>query len=216
MMITFSHVYKTYENTNTNVFKDFSAEISKGEFVIVKGANGSGKTTLINMLLLDVAPDEGTIYAFERDISKIKNRDIPMYRRQMGVIFQDFRLLKDKTVLENIMLARMVIGAPIKDSKMLIWNMSKLLGVADLLNRFPGELSGGQQQKVCLVRALINNPKILICDEPTANLNQEATEDLKNLFELIHAQGTTILLSTHDKILYGCKNARIIELDKEA
>ncbi|MBQ8490365.1 MAG: ATP-binding cassette domain-containing protein [Pseudobutyrivibrio sp.] len=214
-MITFSHVYKSYENTNTTVFTDFSAEIDKGEFVIVKGANGSGKTTLINMLLLDEACDEGRIYVFEKDISKIRSREIPLYRRQLGVIFQDFRLLKDKTVFDNILLARMVIGAPKKDSKKLIWNMAKLLGISELLNRYPLELSGGQQQKVCLARALINSPKILICDEPTANLDPEATEDLKNLFELIHAQGITILLSTHDAILYDCKDSRIIEINSE-
>jgi len=214
-MITFSHVYKSYENTNTTVFTDFSAEIDNGEFVIVKGANGSGKTTLINMLLLDEACDEGRIYVFEKDISKIRSREIPLYRRQLGVIFQDFRLLREKTVYDNILLARMVIGAPRKDSKMLIWNMAKLLGISDLLNRYPSELSGGQQQKVCLARALINSPKILICDEPTANLDPEATEDLKNLLELIHAQGITILLSTHDAILYDCKDSRIIEINNK-
>lgn len=214
-MIEFSHVCKTYENTNTTVFTDFSAEIEKGEFVIIKGGNGSGKTTLISMLLLDEKPDDGRIYVFEKDISKLNEKEIPLYRRQMGVIFQDYRLIKEQTVYENIMLARLVIGAPLKDSKIRIWNMAKLLGISDLLNRYPKELSGGQQQKVCLARALINNPKILICDEPTANLDPEATEDLKTLFEIIHAQGTTILLSTHDSILYGCKDSRIIEIDDE-
>lgn len=211
-MIQFSNIYKTYEKTNTKVLENFSAEVEKGEFVIVKGENGSGKTTLIRMLLLDESPDEGEIYVFERNIKNIKAKDIPMYRRQIGVIFQDYRLIKDATVYDNIMLARMIVGAPKKDSNTKIWNISKFLGITNLLKKYPSELSGGQQQKVCLARALINDPKILICDEPTANLDPEATEDLKNLFEIIHTQGITILLSTHDSLLYDCKDTRIIEL----
>lgn len=211
-MIQFSNIYKTYEKTNTKVLENFSAEVEKGEFVIVKGENGSGKTTLIRMLLLDESPDEGEIYVFERNIKNIKAKDIPMYRRQIGVIFQDYRLIKDATVYDNIMLARMIVGAPKKDSNTKIWNISKFLGITNLLKKYPSELSGGQQQKVCLARALINDPKILICDEPTANLDPKATEDLKNLFEILHTQGITILLATHDSLLYGCKDTRIIEL----
>lgn len=215
-MIEFEHIRKTYKNPEKVVFTDFSLRMERGEFVVLSGASGSGKSTLVHMLLHDIVPDSGKIYVNERPIDKLKASEIPYYRRTIGVIFQDFRLIREKTVYENINLARLVAGASAKDSMEKIYHVAKFLQIAELLKRYPDELSGGEQQKVCMARALVNHPMILIADEPTANLDPDYSEKILRLLETIHAQGTTVLVATQDPIIAGCekaRQARIEELD---
>lgn len=212
-MITFQHVDKYYEASRTEVFKNFSAHILPGEFVLITGESGSGKSTLIKMLLKEVEPDGGKIYVADRDISRVQGEKIPFYRRQIGSIFQDFRLIKELDVYENIELARIAVGGRKKDSPTRIGNIMKMLRISDLRKRKPEELSGGEQQKVCLARAIVNNPRILLADEPTANLDPDYTEDLLRLLQIIHAQGTTVVVATQDPILMACEEARQIHLE---
>ena len=209
-MIEFQHVAKNYDDIK--VFEDFSLTVEQGDLTVITGKSGSGKTTLIRMLLLEEAPSGGKIYVNERDLSRIPREKIPFYRRKIGVIFQDFRLIQEQTVKENIAMAMLVAGMPVSDTK--IHHVAKLLGIVDLLKRYPREISGGQQQKVCLARAIINDPLVLLADEPTANLDPGYSTGMKELFELIHEQGTTMVVATHDPILEGCRGARIISLDE--
>ena len=208
-MIEFSHVSKAYEQET--VFEDFSFRAEQGEFVLITGKSGSGKTTLIRMLLLEEKPDHGNIYVQERDILKIPREKIPFYRRKIGVIFQDFKLIGEQTVKENIAMAMLVAGMGVNDTK--IHHVAKLLGILDLLKKYPREISGGQQQKVGLARAIINDPLILVADEPTANLDPGYSRIMKELFELIHHQGTTLFVATHDPILEDSKGAKVLSLD---
>lgn len=212
-MIEFHHVDKFYEASKTEVFKDFSEHIFPGEFVFITGESGSGKSTLMKMLLKDEETDGGKIYVKNKDIGRLTRDDLPFYRRNIGVIFQDFRLVKELDVYENIELARIAVGGSKKDSPTKIGNIMKLLRISDLRKRKPNEMSGGQQQKVCLARALVNNPEILLADEPTANLDPEYSEELLRLFEIIHSQGTTVVIATQDPILIGSEKAREIHLE---
>ncbi len=208
-MIEFSHVSKAYEQET--VFEDFSFRAEQGEFVLITGKSGSGKTTLIRMLLLEEKPDYRNIYVQERDILKIPREKIPFYRRKIGVIFQDFKLIGEQTVKENIAMAMLVAGMGVNDTK--IHHVAKLLGILDLLKKYPREISGGQQQKVGLARAIINDPLILVADEPTANLDPGYSRIMKELFELILHQGTTLFVATHDPILEESKGAKVLSLD---
>ena len=212
-MITFQHINKYYEASRTEVFKNFNEHILPGEFVLVTGESGSGKSTLIKMLLKEIEPDSGKIYVADRDLGRIQGEKIPYYRRQIGAIFQDFRLIQELDVYENIELARIAVGGRKKDSPTRIGNIMKMLRISDLRKRKPDELSGGEQQKVCLARAIVNNPRILLADEPTANLDPDYTEDMLRLLEIIHAQGTTVVVATQDPILMTCSKARQIHLE---
>ena len=211
-MIVFQHIDKYYEASRTEVFLNFNEHIYPGEFVMITGESGSGKSTLIKMLLKEIEPDSGKIYVADRDLSRIQGEKIPFYRRQIGAIFQDFRLIKELDVYENIELARIAIGGRKKDSATRIGNIMKMLRISDLRKRKPDELSGGEQQQVCLARAIVNNPRILLADEPTANLDPDYTEDMLQLLKIIHAQGTTVVVATQDPILMACEEARKIPL----
>lgn len=212
-MIEFQHIDKYYEASKTEVFKDFNAHIYPGEFVLITGESGSGKSTLIRMLLKEVEPDAGKIYVADHEIGRIQGDKIPFYRRQIGAIFQDFRLIKELDVYENIELARIAVGGRKKDSPTRIGNIMKMLRISDLRKRKPSELSGGEQQKICLARAIVNNPKILLADEPTANLDPEYTEDILRLLKIINAQGTTVVVATQDPILIAAEDVRVIPLE---
>ena len=211
-MIEFQHIDKYYQASRTEVFLNFNEHIFPGEFVMITGESGSGKSTLIKMLLKEVEPDSGKIYVANRDLTRIQGEKIPFYRRQIGAIFQDFRLIKELDVYENIELARIAVGGRKKDSPTRIGNIMKMLRISDLRKRKPDELSGGEQQKVCLARAIVNNPRILLADEPTANLDPDYTEDMLQLLRIIHAQGTTVVVATQDPILMACEEARKIPL----
>lgn len=211
-MIDFSHIDKYYEASETRVFEDFNAHILPGEFVLITGESGSGKSTLIRMLLKEIEPDAGRIYVADRDIGRIGPDQVPFYRRSIGAIFQDFRLIEGLDVYENIELARIAVGGRKKDSPTRIGNIMKMLRISDLRKRKPSELSGGEKQKVCLARAIVNNPRILLCDEPTANLDPDYTEDILSLLRIINAQGITVVVATQDPIIIAFGEARRIEL----
>lgn len=213
-IIRFSSVAKTYhgENLDCTVFTDFSATVERGEFAVLTGVSGSGKTTLIKMLLADVKPDAGEIWVGGKDVTKLKPRQIPVYRRGMGVIFQDYKLVKEKSAEDNIRLAIMAAGAPLHDANKKIWNVARLLGITELLKRRPDEMSGGQQQKICLARAIVNNPPILLADEPTANLDPGYSKEIMRLFKIINSMGYTLFVATQDPVIAeagGIKRIRI-------
>lgn len=214
-MITFSHVTKEYETEDgkTSIYNDFSQEIADGEFVVLTGESGSGKTTLLRMLLKETDPESGEIIVDGRKLSEIKRSQIPYYRRGIGVVFQDFRLIQDLSVYDNLVTAILATGGAAKDAESKITNVLTMLGIDRLHKRFPKEMSGGEQQKVCLARAIINNPKILLVDEPTGNLDPVSSADLVRLLEIIHNQGITILMATHDIAAADAPGRRRIDLD---
>ncbi|MCR5155856.1 MAG: ATP-binding cassette domain-containing protein [Butyrivibrio sp.] len=214
-MILFSHVTKSYETEDgkTLVYRDFSEEIADGEFVVLTGASGSGKTTLIRMLLKEVEPDSGTITVDGKDIGKITQRDIPFYRRGIGVIFQDFKLIQNKSVYDNLVLAILATGGSYAGVEKKIVNVLTMLGIDNLHKRFPRELSGGEQQKVCLARAIINNPKILLVDEPTGNLDPTSSIEINRLLDVVNAQGITVVMASHDIEAALSEGRRRIDLD---
>ena len=199
VMITFTHVTKRYEVSSEDVFWDFYAEIKAGEFVLVTGESGVGKTTLIRLLLKDTELTSGNIYVSEQDIGRIGEKETPFYRRKLGVVFQEDYLLPERTVYQNVELARLVAGGRHKNNRAAISSLFMVLGISHLYKRYPSQLSGGEKQKVCLARALVNYPSILLADEPTGNLSLEESKEIMRLFELAHRQGITVLVATHDK-----------------
>lgn len=199
VMITFTHVTKRYEDSSEHVFWDFNAEIKAGEFVLVTGESGVGKTTLIRLLLKDTELTSGNIYVSEQDIGRIGEKETPFYRRKLGVVFQEDYLLPERTVYQNVELARLVAGGRHKNNRAAISSLFMVLGISHLYKRYPSQLSGGEKQKVCLARALVNYPSILLADEPTGNLSLEESKEIMRLFELAHRQGITVLVATHDK-----------------
>ena len=214
-MITFNHVSKEYitKDNVSKVYDDFNEEIADGEFVVLTGESGSGKTTLIKMLLKETEQQSGYIIVDGQDISKLQRRQIPYYRRGIGVLFQDFRLIQNESVYDNLVNAILATGGSMKDAEKKIVNVLTMLGIDYLHKRYPREISGGEQQKVCLARAIINNPKLLLVDEPTGNLDPDASEEINRLLEVIHNQGITIVMATHDQDAATRKGRRHIDLD---
>ncbi len=214
-MILFDKVKKHYEGTETPVLSCFSEKIGDGEFVILRGESGSGKTTVIKLLTKEIEPDSGEITVGSRVLSKIRKNELASYRREIGVVFQDFRLFKEYTVYSNLELAVSLTGGNRKSAEEKITNVLTMMGIDHLHRRYPGELSGGEQQKVCLARAIINNPVVLLADEPTGNLDPASSSGIAGLLSLIHRQGITIILATHDRDMVGAlsSEARIIELE---
>lgn len=198
-MIEFEHVTKRYEGSQEDVFEDFNTVIKAGEFILLTGESGAGKSTFIRLLLKDTEVTAGRICVQDRDIRQITGREVPFYRRKMGVVFQDYYLMPERTVYENVEIARIVVGGKRKDSRAVISSLFTLLGISQLYKRYPFQLSGGEQQKVCLARALVNYPSILLADEPTGNLSPEESREIMRLFELVHRQGITVIVATHDK-----------------
>jgi cell division transport system ATP-binding protein len=215
-MISFSHVTKEYETEDgkISVYEDFSEEIADGEFVIITGESGSGKTTLLKMLLKETDPDSGWIMVDGKNIADIKRKDIPYYRRGIGVIFQDFRLIQSESVYDNLVAAILATGGSHKEAEQKIVNVLTMLGIDSLHKRYPREMSGGEQQKVCLARAIINNPKILLVDEPTGNLDPNSSAEIMKLLDVVNAQGITVLMATHDIAAAQAAGRRRIDLDK--
>ena len=217
-MIEFKDVSKVFEETGTRVFSNLSFQVKDGEFVLLTGESGSGKTTALRLLLKELQPDSGRIWVGEQDIATVSHRDIPYFRRRFGVMFQDHRLIESENCYRNIELARIVTGGNMKDSPRKIGSLMKLLGIENFHKRLPKQLSGGEKAKVCLARALINNPQILLADEPTANLDPKSSEEFLKLLLLIHSGKiirTTIVVATHDAILKSCEKARQIPLEKQ-
>ena len=214
-MISFSNVCKEYttEDGNILVYRNFSEEIQDGEFVVLTGESGSGKTTLLKMLLKEIEPDQGTIIVDGENLGKIKRKNIPFYRRKIGVVFHDFRLIQELSVYDNLLTAILATGGSSKEAEKKIVDVLTMLGIDSLHKRLPKEMSGGQQQKVCLARAIINNPKYLLVDEPTGNLDPASSAEIIRLLDIIHDHGITVIMATHDMSVLTVKDKRQISLD---
>ena len=211
-MIRFENVTKTYKN-GTVALRDLSIDIEKGEFVFLVGSSGSGKTTFLRLLLREEAPDSGRILEAGRDIGSLPKWRVPYLRRNIGCIFQDFRLLPNKTVFENVAFALEVIGRPQSTVESQVPQILDLVGLADKASNLPGELSGGEQQRVAVARAFVNRPLILLADEPTGNLDPTNSDVIMGLLERINRTGTTVVMASHDKSLGDRMRRRVIELD---
>ena len=211
-MIKLEHVSKSY-SAGIPALNDVNLEIEDGEFVFIVGDSGSGKSTLIKLLLKELEPSAGSIFVNGKNIGKIRRRHIPKFRRNIGVVFQDFRLLKDRNVYENIAFAQKVIGTPTREIKKKVPAMLSVVGLAPKYRSNPKELSGGEQQRVAIARALINEPSILLADEPTGNLDNNNAWEIMKLLEEINERGTTVIVVTHDLDLVKRFSHRIVTLE---
>lgn len=212
-MITLDHVSKTYES-GTPALNDVSIHIEKGEFVFIVGDSGSGKSTLIRLLLRELVPTSGTITVNDVNIGKLRHRQIPKYRRNIGVVFQDFRLLKDRNVYENVAFAQRVVQRSSKEIKKNVPVILSAVGLAGKYKARPKQLAGGEQQRVALARALVNEPPILLADEPTGNLDPRNTIEIMKLLEEINERGTTVLVVTHNREIVNAMKKRVITMNK--
>lgn len=211
-MILLSNVSKTYPNGSV-ALDDVSFFIERGEFVFIVGPSGSGKSTLIKLLMHEETATDGQVIINNKDIGKLKRREIPYLRRSMGVVFQDFRLLSNKTVYENVAFAMDIIGASRKEIRRQVPTVLSLVGLSHKAKSYPGELSGGEQQRVALARALVNNPAFLIADEPTGNLNPKVAMEIMELLDNINKRGTTIIMATHAKDIVDTMKKRVIAIE---
>lgn len=211
-MLRLTDICKSYEN-GTEALSNVSFEIKDGEFAFIVGESGSGKSTLLKLMTGEIAPTSGEMIVNGFDINKIKARKMPMLRRTLGVIFQDFRLIADKTVYENVAFAMHVIGAPTKHIKNRVPYVLDLVGLSGKAGMYPTELSGGEQQRVAVARALVNNPRLIIADEPTGNLDPGLSMEIMMLLEKINELGTTVLVVSHEKELVNSLGKRVIALD---
>ena len=212
-MITLENVSKSYAKGQP-ALNDVSLHIDKGEFVFIVGNSGSGKSTLIKLLLKELEPTSGTIIVNDQNLGKMKRRKVPKYRRGVGVVFQDFRLLKDRNVYENVAFAQRVIERPNRVIKKRVPEILTLVGLAEKYKSFPRELSGGEQQRVALARALVNRPNILLADEPTGNLDTKNSLEIMKLLEEINERGTTVLVVTHNREIVNSFRKRVITMRK--
>lgn len=213
-MITFEDVTKLYQGGTRPALKNINVEIDKGEFVFLVGQSGSGKSTFMRLILREYQPTKGTIYVAGQDLGRLSSWKVPALRRQIGTVFQDFRLLPGKTVDENVAFALQVIGRKNADIKKLVPETLEMVGLAGKGNRLPEELSGGEQQRVAIARAFVNRPKILIADEPTGNLDPATSVGIMKLLDRINKTGTTVIMATHDSTIVDQMRRRVIELDE--
>ena len=213
-MVLLNNVSMVYENTGTRAANALDLEIGEGEFVFLVGPSGSGKTTIIKLLTGEVKATEGEIFVNNFNLRTIKPRQLPMLRRTLGVIFQDFRLIDDKTVYENVAFAMRVVGASNKEIARRVPYVLELVGLEGREKRLPQELSGGEQQRVAIARALVNSPSLIIADEPTGNLDPVKSLELMLLLEKINELGTTVLVVTHEKELVNSFSKRVVAIDK--
>ena len=212
-MIEFKNVCKTY-STGTEAVNNSSFKIEKGEFVFLVGASGSGKSTLIKLILKEEEPTSGNIIINGKDTTFLKPKRVPYLRRSMGVVFQDFRLLSDKTVYENVAFAMNIVKATPRHIRRQVPMVLSLVGLSGKAKVYPDELSGGEQQRVALARALVNNPSMIIADEPTGNLDPETAWDIMKLLNEINLRGTTVVIATHAKDIVDKMKKRVIEIEK--
>ena len=211
-MITFHNITKVYP-PNTTALDNISFEIQEKEFISLVGRSGAGKTTLLKMLLAEEKPSSGQVFFEGDDVHKIKNKELPWFRRKIGVIFQDYKLFSTKNVYENIAYVMEVIGADEQEIRQDVPEVLDIVGLSDKADNFPAQLSGGEKQRVSIARALIHRPQIIIADEPTGNLDPYHTQDIIRLLEKINELGTTIILSTHDKEIINSLKRRVITLE---
>ena len=213
-MVQMSDVTMVYESSGTTALKDVDLTINEGEFVFLVGPSGSGKTTVIKLLTGEIRPTEGEIFVNNFNLRTIKPHQLPMLRRTLGVIFQDFRLIDDKTVYENVAFAMRVVGAGSREIAKRVPYVLQLVGLEGRESRLPQELSGGEQQRVAIARALVNSPSLIIADEPTGNLDPVKSLELMLLLEKINELGTTVLVVTHEKELVNSFSKRVVAIDK--
>ncbi len=210
-VIVLDHVSKTYDGVSDNhALNDVSFNIKKGEFVFIVGPSGSGKSTLIRLIMNEISPTAGRIYVGGKDLSKLKNREVCKYRRSIGIVFQDFRLLTDRNVYENVAFAQEVIETPKSKIPKEVSKMLTLVGLSHKFKSFPNEMSGGEQQRVALARALVNNPVVLLADEPTGNLDPQNSWEIMNLLEEVNKRGTTVVVVTHNREIVDSMQKRVI------
>lgn len=213
-MIKVKHLTMIYADFHeTAALEDINLEIEKGEFVFIVGSSGSGKSTLIRLMMRELVPTTGDIYVGGQNIAKLKNSKVPYLRRNIGCVFQDFKLLPNKTAFENVAFALEVIGRPRHLIRRQVPEVLKLVGLEGNFDKFPNQLSGGEQQRVSIARAFINRPPILLADEPTGNLDPETSQGIMSLLDRISQTGTTILMATHDSEMVDVMRKRVIELE---
>ena len=212
-MIEISKLTKTYEKSS-RALKDVSLTIDDGEFVFITGRSGSGKSTLLRILLKEVEPTSGRVVVNDMDLGRMPRRYVPKYRRQLGVVFQDFRLLKDRNVYENVAFAQRVIGVSGRKIRESVPEMLRMVGLSSKYKSFPHQLSGGEQQRVAIARALINRPEILLADEPTGNLDPHNAMEILGLLEEINRQGTTVVVVTHSSEIVNMMRKRVITIQR--
>ena len=211
-IIAMDHISKQY-STGVEALSDVSIRIHKGEFVFVVGKSGSGKSTFIKLLLKELNPTEGRIFVGGRQVTNLKRKQVSLYRRKIGVVFQDFRLLKNKTVFENVAFAQEIIGMTKRDIARNVPIMLEMVGLKGKEKMYPHELSGGEQQRVAIARALINQPTILLADEPTGNLDPKTAWDIMMLLEDVNKMGTTVVVVTHNNDVVDVMQKRVINLE---
>ncbi|PSO55229.1 MAG: cell division ATP-binding protein FtsE [Actinobacteria bacterium QS_5_72_10] len=211
-MIKLDHVTKSYK-AGATALADISVEVDKGEFVFLVGASGSGKSTFIRLLIKDEEPDTGDIVIAGKRLVGMKNWKVPALRRELGCVFQDFKLLDNKTVAENVSFALEVIGKPRNTINKTVPEVLKVVGLAHKHAAYPHELSGGEQQRVSIARAFVNHPRILLCDEPTGNLDPTTSVGIMKLLDRINKTGTTVLMATHDQHIVDSMRRRVVELE---
>ncbi|HFR3369844.1 TPA: cell division ATP-binding protein FtsE [Streptococcus suis] len=211
-IIEMKDVSKKYGN-GTTALRGVSVNVEAGEFTYIVGPSGAGKSTFIKLLYREEKLDKGSLKVGKFDLAKIKKRDVPFLRRSVGVVFQDYKLLPKKTVFENIAYAMEVIGEKPRNIKKRVMEVLDLVGLKHKIRSFPNELSGGEQQRIAIARAIVNNPKVLIADEPTGNLDPENSWEIMNLLERINLQGTTILMATHNSQIVNTLRHRVIAIE---
>ena len=212
-MIHFYHVTKKFDGTST-ALHDITFQIEKGEFVFLTGTSGAGKSTLLKLILRMIRPSEGQIVVSGRNLNAMKRSQLPFYRREIGMVFQDFKLIERMTVFENLSFILTVLNVPGREHKKKAYAALRAVNLHHRLNSYPPQLSGGEQQRVAIARALINDPLVLIADEPTGNLDPDLAHEVLEMFNVAHLRGSTVLLATHDRDLIRRSGRRVITLDR--
>lgn len=212
-MIEISNICKTYE-TGNRALKNINISIEDGEFVFIMGRSGSGKSTLLKLLLKETEATSGKIVVNDMNLQKMPRRYVPKYRRRLGVVFQDFRLLKDRNVFENVAFAQRVVGASSRTIRESVPKVLKMVGLSSKYKSLPQQLSGGEQQRVAIARALINRPEVLLADEPTGNLDYENAIEIMKLLERINQKGTTVVVVTHSQEIVDLMGKRVITMER--
>jgi len=211
-MISISNVTKQYKGSAKPALNGVSLEVEKGDFVFLVGASGSGKSSLMRLMLREDIPSSGSVHVLGQNLVSIASRKVPYFRRKLGVVFQDFRLLPNKTVAQNVAFSLEVIGKSPGFIQEAVTDVLGLVGLAEKADRLPGELSGGEQQRVALARAIVNKPAILLADEPTGNLDPATSQEIMTLIERINSAGTTVIMATHDRGIVDRMQKRVVEL----
>ena len=211
-MIRLEHVSKVYKTSTRPALEDVTVDVDKGEFVFLIGASGSGKSTFLRLLLREEVPTKGRVYVANFDVVRMARRRVPRLRQSIGCVFQDFRLLHNKTVAENVAFALEVIGKPRNTIRKVVPEVLELVGLEGKANRMPHELSGGEQQRVAIARAFVNRPLMLLADEPTGNLDPNTSVGIMKLLDRINRTGTTVLMATHDHSIVDSMRRRVVEL----